>query len=483
MNIQSAQTVLPPAISSGWFFVPYQAIGDTTAIDLEKKKLTFRPRFAEDGDEPIRVFKDMPSRGYLGMPRAYGMQRFPWLQVDDRRSDGDIIAPPPSMPSPDHHRVKEPEQQRQFMDNMIAAARSEHNFIAKAATGSGKTVVALHTTAHLLRRTIVLVPLERLMEQWIEEIQDKLGLSRDKIGIVQGPTCQWRNRDVVVGMMHSLAQRRYAPEFYRSFGIAFYDETHRVGSQMLAQTCGLFPAKVRIGLSATPDRKDGGSRVPFWHIGPISVTSNAAALECTVYVKRYAAPIERVWGKSPMTRMKALSKDWGRNSMLVDLILRNYRVGRNMLIIGKYIDHLQDLMDGCAVNGVPIEAMGQYTGERIVRTVTWQGNRRVVKVLRREKIKSAEFERIKRESQLIFSTYGMFKEGIDVPRLDTGLDVLPQSDATQVVGRIRRPMEGKPTPYWITILDENCAYSKRYFTNRSREYIQSGCRIVDNGRI
>ncbi len=462
-------------------YVPLSALDGPEGIEAEKKRLTFKSKFAEPGDDPITAYRDMTHRGYLAVPRAYGLERFPWLMYDDKRTLGERIDPPPKRPSPYHPAVEEPEQQAKFMEDMIAAVHRFESFLAMAATGSGKTVVALNTAAEFQLKTFIGVHLERLRDQWLDEIKDKLGLPEERIGILQGPTCQWVGKDIVVGMLPSLAQRNdYPREFFTSFGMTIYDEVHRIGAPMLSETAALFPARGRIGLSATPNRRDGVDQVAFYHIGPIRVRSEAKALDCTVYVKRYRGNQE-LWGKNPTTRAKCLSYDHERNWMLADLVARNYRANRQMLIIGKFIDHLQTIMDMAERLGVPREIMGQFTGERLIRR--WDNAQRKFVIDKRIKVKKPEFDRIKRESQLIFATYGMFKEGIDVPRLDCGMDVLPQSEATQVIGRVRRPMEGKPTPYWITIVDENCPISRKQFDKRLNDYVGTGCRIVESRKI
>lgn len=474
----------PPAVSGGWFYVPYAAMGGRAGVETEKLALTFKPKFAEEDAPPVTLYRDLPGRNMLAVPRAYGQARFPWLTVVDQREAGvPWHMDAPRLPDPNHPRVKEPERQAAFMRDMLNGVRTHENFIAMAATGSGKTVVALWLAAHLKVKTLILVHLERLRDQWVDEIKDKLGLTDDEIGIVQGDTCTFEGKLIVVGMMPSIAQRQdYPRAFYKSFGLVVVDECHRVGAPFLSTVPARFPARYRIGLSATPTRKDGADRVGFWHIGPIKVTSSATALDCTVYVKRYASG-RPLWGKDAMMRSKCLASDPYRNAMLADLIVRNYRVGRNILVIGKLVAHLQDLMQLCAAKGVPVEQMGQYTGERLVREQvdTPAGPR--LRVAKKVKLKKAEYDRVKADCQIIFATYGVFKEGIDVPRLDCGIDVLPQSEATQVIGRIRRPVDGKPLPYWITILDTNCSISKRLYDKRCRDYLQTGCKIVDNGKL
>jgi hypothetical protein len=77
------------------------------------------------------------------------------------------------------------------------------------------------------------------------------------------------------------------------------------------------------------------------------------------------------------------------------------------------------------------------------------------------------------------NTYGMMKEGIDIPRLDGGIDATPQSDAIQLVGRIRRPHEGKRDALWITLVDSRCDRSIRYYGSRLEEYRSAGMEVMD----
>jgi superfamily II DNA or RNA helicase len=479
--------LIPPHVDaatlSGWFYVPYSALGGERGVREEKGLLTIKSPYAEDIDEPIRMYKDIPSRALLGIPRAYALERFPWLSYTDKRTFGEDILPTPKRPDPNHPAVKEPERQKKFILALHDAARAHGSFMAQAATGSGKTVCALDAAAEMGRKTLVLVHLERLRDQWLDEIKDKLGVPEARIGIVQGPTCEYIGKDFVVGLMPSLSQRKdYPRDFYQSFGTVIVDEVHRVGTPLLSKCVPLFPAYYRWGFSATIKRRDGMDKVAFNHIGPLRVTSKATALACSVYVKRYKTQ-RKLWGNSPIQRAKCLASDPDRNAMLVDLIRRNYAVGRNMLIIGKYVDHLQDLMEECIRQGVPQTACGQFTGEKLQRQWTNTNNGWRLVTTKRIKVKKEEFDHIKKHSQLIFATYGMFKEGIDVPRLDCGIDVLPQSEATQVIGRIRRPLEGKPQPYWITPLDVSCPISRRMFDKRRVDYHTTGCRIVESQKI
>lgn len=509
-----------PAILSGWLYVPYEVIGGAARIRAVKKALTFSPR-SQDADKvkTIEMFHDWVERGYLGVPRTWGLETFRGrLPLIDKTTEGPLISVP-RLPDPNHPRCPDPIRQAQFIDNLTSEFERKRGFVAQAATGSGKTVCTLAVAGGVIRRrTLVLLHLERLMWQWAEEIKDKLGVSEDRIGIVQSDRCEWRDKDFVVGMLHSVAQREYERDFYRAFGLVVYDEVHKVGTEFFAPTVYRFNSRRWLGLSATVERDDGGERVFFSHLGKIAVTSEAEAMPMDVYPMRYTAR------KPPKVRNsralnKALSQDPDRNRWLAGLIKRLYDAGRQAIIVGDFVEHAQLLMDLAAELGVPRDRMGQYTGQRhgfpyspITQTMqtgagyeatpirwhisnhtgrpqalpTWrpvlgEDGKPVVNVPKVD-IPGEELDRVKTTCQLVFATYGMLTEGIDEPRWDAGLDVVPRSKATQLTGRVRRKREAKKHPIWLTPYDDKVSTAINRFNKRCRDYRSTGAVIKEISR-
>lgn len=480
-----------PAISAGWFYVPYEAFTSEQAIFAEKRKLTWKPR--DRGDTPIFMFKDLPDQGYLGVPRSYGMMRWPWLQVDDQRTLGAaMIDPIGRLPDPNHPAVKEPAKQAEFMHSMEVATRVHENFIAYATTGSGKTVVGARNARIYGRKTAILVPLERLLDQWKRELMEKFGVPEERIGIVQSDTCQWKSRDWVLCMMKSLGQRRYPNEFYDSIGMTISDECHRLATPELAMTTALFSARYRIGLSATPDRSDGSDRTIYWHIGPVQVRSEATAVDCDIYTLMYddggrmaairPLGIDEETGKKKSDhgfRIKKLTQDYQRNLILARMVVRLWKAGRKVLAIGEHVAHVQEIMEMVIAMGVPAAACGQCTAERHVYRETPQANRLIRKLVKKVKITRAEFERAKTQSDIVFATYGCFKEGIDEARLDALVPLTPQSKDTQLRGRVRRPFPGKVKALYVSMVDTGDYMSMRYYQSRLREWsADQQCRVI-----
>ncbi len=462
------------AYHRGWLWLPYEAVID---LDRMRKHLTFQPRKKMDGTipDPVLMYYDDPTRRLIAVPQAWGLENFDKnITVVDQTTDGEAMVNPGSLPTPRDAK------QEQFMNDMLAAMNNEKIFIASAPTGTGKTVVSLWAACQRKRKTLILVHLERLKAQWIREIHDKLGVPMESIGEVQGDKVQWEGKDYVVAMMPTIAYKplRYPGAFYRSFGTIIIDEVHRAGAPMFSQSIWQFPARVRMGMTATPKRKDGAERIIYYHLGKIAVTSDQEAMPLEVWPIWYESTSD-IWGDSHGARILCLSRDYRRNQRLVKLIGRLYDSGRQSIIVAEGVAHLQLLIKMCEQAGIPKGVMGQFTAHvKEVKEV--RAGDRMQKIQKNRKQKASELERILRESQLTFATYGMIKEGIDVPRWDSGIDATPRSDATQLIGRIRRPFEGKKDPVlWITMVDSKCSRSLRYYQQRLPEYQSAGATVMD----
>lgn len=460
-----------PLALKGWCWVPYEHVRDLAAL---RSELTYTPKFAEPDDPPVVLYEDHSEWEMIGVPASYGLRVFAGVEVDDARSDGEPLArhPGAKLPTPRDSR------QAEFMAAMNEAAREHQIFNACAPTGTGKTVAALNTVAHLGRKTLVLVHLDALRQQWIREIRKHLGVPMRRIGT---PT-DFHDKDFVVATLQSvaLAPGQRPDAFYNGFGTVIFDEVHRAGAPVFSQAVWQFPARYRIGLSATLRRKDGGDRVFTWHLGPARVTSEQEAMPIQVWPRWYHCGKYQLWGWEHGSRMKCLSLDRNRNQRIAGIIKKMYDGERNSLVVADTINHLKTLRRMVVEAGVPESETGMFVGsEPYVERKPVAGTDRVQEVRKTRQVSKRELERVKRESRIIFATYSMMKEGVDIPRLDAGIDATPRSDAEQLIGRIRRRQEGKKSPViWVTIVDSQCDRSLNYYHKRLVEYRRAGAEVV-----
>jgi len=77
------------------------------------------------------------------------------------------------------------------------------------------------------------------------------------------------DNDIVIAMLHSLCLRDYPEGIFDDFGIIVFDEVHHLASEMFSKALLKVRPRFTLGLSATPNRKDGLSQVFYDFIGPV----------------------------------------------------------------------------------------------------------------------------------------------------------------------------------------------------------------------
>ena len=131
----------------------------------------------------------------------------------------------------------------------------------------GKTSASLYILSQLKKKTIVIVHKEFLLNQWIERISQFLPTA--KIGKIQGPTIDIKDKDIVLCMLQSLVSKDYPQEVFDEFGLTIIDEVHHISSQTFSTALFKIVTKYMLGLSATMERKDGTTHVFKMFLGNI----------------------------------------------------------------------------------------------------------------------------------------------------------------------------------------------------------------------
>lgn len=427
------------------------------------ERLTSRSRYDEDEDGAQVISNWTVDGDAIGLPIHYGMIVADYLK--SKVIDLTTVGEPASFPL--RPTARNPKQES-FFSTLLSSARDRDTVLAVAPTGTGKTIGGLYAIAELGRAAIVIVPSKNLAHQWKKEAMTHLGLTDQEVHVFEGGKCKWVGYKIVVAVIHNLCNRDWPNGFYNNFGTAVWDEAHRVGARVFSQSLQKFPAASRIALTATPDRKDGRTSILHQAFGEPdkSVKGNRmAAMPCSVYVVN---TFSKVMGKSHGSTVmqmggliSAIAADKARNELIADIVNRGRKAGRSILVIGDRIDQLKALKKDLAGKyGVDPKTMGLFIGSAT----------------------KDQLEKIKAECQIIFATYGMMKEGQDVPRLDMGIDVTPRSDGVQAIGRIRRMHEGKAEPIWVTLFDSQGSRLLQGISSaRIKDYKSCGATIENVG--
>lgn len=454
---------------SGLAYVPIACLA---RVDRLRSRLVVYPRQFDDRTpvQPIQLF-DTGTPGHIGLPIDWALNEFPSISFTDRTSIGEACY---HNRLPDFRHPLAPAGQGEFASDLLRACRDHYAVFAKGSTGVGKTVVALATAATLGRRTLAIVQTSFLAGQWKERIQEHLGVPADDIGLIRSGKCDFEHPFNIV-IAKSLSMRDYPIEFYTSHGTVIYDELHRFGAPLFSTTVGIFTSRYKIGLTATGKRKDGLEKVFIYYFGQPKVISRQEAVPCTVNVLSHKARIPQ-WCKRPNDIAHAVKSDEPRNWLIVKVISRLFREGRNILVIGDSVEHLQHLQEMCEGAGIPPVSTGLFVGQRYTGELRRSDKGQMVPA--KMTVKPKELERIRKDSRVIFATYGMMKEGADIPRLDAGIDVSPRADGEQVIGRIRRVFGGKTKAIWYTLADMGHPVAERYTRSRIKDYRVAGAEII-----
>jgi superfamily II DNA or RNA helicase len=345
---------------NGWAWLPKSELTPDQVVTL-KDRLTVVPvktsEMQEESPEPIPLWFDTGTR--LGIAREFFFKhRRPVHSVKWDVTKG----------SKDWHPAEfsgqlRPEQDTARKEILRRFEAGQLGGIVQAKPGWGKTVTALAIAAEMNVPTLVIVHKEFLMDQWIERIQGnpKEGkpafLPDAKIGRVQQDECDFRGKTIVLGMVHSLGGREYAPEFYQWPGLIIVDECHRIGARTWAPVTPKFQAKYRLGFTATPRRKDRAENVFFHHLGPMLFVGKE---------QRLSVKIKRVWSKFKLVKtdrfnpnlanrnliLRFLCASRHRNDAIADQIIRAVAAGRKCLVLSERINHLERL-ESCVLRMWP----------------------------------------------------------------------------------------------------------------------------------
>src|SRR4051794_26462219 len=120
-------------------------------------------------------------------------------------------------------------------------------------TGAGKTVLAFMALEQVPVRTLVVVPTIDLLRQWRDGLIARAGIPAEQVGVVGGG--QRSPKLVTVMTYDSAAMPR---RDLSAFGLLIVDEVHHLPAPTYRAIATKCAAPWRLGLSATPERSDGG---------------------------------------------------------------------------------------------------------------------------------------------------------------------------------------------------------------------------------
>jgi superfamily II DNA or RNA helicase len=141
----------------------------------------------------------------------------------------------------------------------------DHQFVLASGTVTHNTILGMFIAYHASERTLVVVPTQEIEAAWREDLQRVFGFTEKEIGCIRAKTLKI-GEHFTIGSMQTL-MKLPEKEWANKFGLLITDELHRLAAlefNKVAQRC---TANIRIGLTATDNRKDGLMPMIRWHIG------------------------------------------------------------------------------------------------------------------------------------------------------------------------------------------------------------------------
>jgi superfamily II DNA or RNA helicase len=440
-------------ITSKGYVIPADLLTETEIAKL-KSDLTVKPAFVPGyGPEPeaYMVYRssNLNDVKKYYVPKFYGLSNFNFKTVSSERE---------GLPVKFKFNGSLKNDQIAYVNSLLIHLAKNDAAIACAPTGAGKTVMTIYIISKIGKKTLIIVHKEFLLNQWVERIAQFMPDA--KVSFIRGPV-QDTSGDIVIAMLQSLSMKEYEKTLLDDFGLVCIDETHHIVAQTFSKALIKSQAKKMLGLSATPDRADGLTKVLNWFLGPIiSKDPNAGAIEKTtvrIVPAKYREPIQVKYNYNgkPMIAdlINKISSDPDRNAQIVSAVEELHKTGRNIIVLsdrrGQCIE-LQEMLTELGIES------GLYLGSMSQEALTQTNNMSV-----------------------ILATYSMAAEGYDNAKLDTLVFATGKSNVVQSCGRILR-RRNEQSPLIVDIADVTLQYNQ--VKKRKVFYKQQGYLIVDETR-
>jgi DNA excision repair protein ERCC-3 len=344
--------------------------------------------------------------------------------------------------------------------------------------GAGKTIVGAAAMAHVKATTLILVTNTVAARQWREELLRRTTLNEDEIGEYSG--AKKEIRPVTIATYQVMTKKKNGVYSHldlfdtHDWGLIIYDEVHLLPAPIFRFTADI-QSRRRLGLTATLVREDGMEGEVFSLIGPkrfdvpwkeIEAQGYIAPAEC-IEVRVNLTEAERLSYATaePEERYRYCATTRTKRNVVEELVALH--AGEQVLVIGQYIDQLDDLSETL---GVPV-----IKGETPIKE--------------REKLFAAF--RTGEITCLVVSKVANFS--IDLPEATIAIQVSgafgSRQEEAQRLGRILRPKaDGRGAKFYSVVsrdtIDQDFAQNRqRFLAEQGYSYRIIDAEDVFNGKI
>ena len=314
----------------------------------------------------------------------------------------------------------------------------------------GKTFTSLAIAGKLGQKTLVVTHTTNLRNQWEKEVQKAYGIQAGRIGSGSFDT----SSPIVCGNIQTLYRR--IDDIKKEFGTVILDEMHHVSSPTFTRIIDEMPARYKIGLTGTLQRKDGRHvvfRDYFGHnvLKPPKENYMIPSIHVIKSEIRFLDGSYTPWAE----RINHLTQN-SEYVNSVSLIASKYAAqGHNVLVVSDRVAFLKSCSRLVGDNATFITGEMDFT-ER-----------------------ETTMNQIGKSHNVLFGTQSIFSEGISLNQLSCLVLATPINNEpllTQLIGRVIREREGKRQPVIVDIHLKGKTAS-RQANNRLGYYVKEGYKV------
>ena len=417
--------------------------------DLTVEPYKFGVSFGvKEKNEFFKVFRE--TENYLFLPKFYGLEKLGQPEKNEEIKGENVNI---------SFKGELRDVQKELINQVMPKIEKNDGGLICLSCGGGKTVLALYIASLLNVKTLIIVHKGFLLNQWKERIQQ---FTDSPIGIIQQNKVETEGKHFVIGMLQSIAKEKYDSNIFTDFGLVIFDEAHHAPSKYFSRALPMISCKKTLALSATPKRSDKLEKVLHWYFGPIIYQYNLEENN-TVLTKIYKYNIIhdkfiekklRFTGEvnrpGTITNLITIGR---RNRFIIDVVEEILiEEGRKIIILSERIEHLQLLKK--RLDERNLCTSGFYIGG----------------------MKQAKLDE-SAKCQIIFGTFQMASEALDIKGLNTLIMTTPRREIEQTIGRITRDPNSKVRPIVIDILDNLDSFIRQGYYRRTF-YRKNGYQIM-----
>jgi len=382
------------------------------------------------------------------------------------------------------------EYQTAIVDTFLKAG----NGLICVPCGRGKTFMAILTARKLGRKFMIIVDKEFLLDQWMGELKalmpgirvgilqkdikqigeveqkpmtiDELKVALKAAGLpVSGTKAVLQERlraavpeekvsyDCCIAMIQTLSQREFSPDEFQSFGFTIFDECHHLGAEHFSRALIKVQTKSMLGLSATPTRDDGLTRVFEWFIGKPVYWEKIREADPDVIVQKVGFSVDDpeysevpvdARGEPVLARLLTQIVTNEARNCVIDGIMKKVLEEplRKILVLSERKDHLYRI---CA--NLPAGTTSSYYIGGMDSEARQSGAA---------------------TARVLLGTYAMASEAMNIKSLNTMIMISPRRKIEQSTGRILRTQKSvrEIPPLIIDMVDSHGVYQGQWMKRR-----------------